>query len=177
MDNFNLSKYLKNNPLLKQKGRVNESIGGFKPSKNIFGDYENDDFYKKAGVEGNPDQEFTYDGDGSELINYAKQELNLDIINMGPNKYAIKKVLDWDDVESLFDMYGIKDPVIKPSGDMFEMYDGENDPEWYRDDKADFIKMKPTDDELDTLESKDKYWDSRAYEEKVYALRQLRKNK
>jgi hypothetical protein len=30
MDNFNLSKYLKNNPLLKSKNKVNESIGGYR---------------------------------------------------------------------------------------------------------------------------------------------------
>jgi hypothetical protein len=30
MDNFNFSKYLKNNPLLKSKNKINESIGGYR---------------------------------------------------------------------------------------------------------------------------------------------------
>lgn len=126
MDNFNLSKYLKNNPLLKQKGRVNESIGGYrdiKPSKNMFEMYDGEnppDYWED--YKNDFDQEFTYDGDDvDELIDYAEQELSLDIVKIidpeNPNKYGIKKVLDWDNVESLFDMYGIEDHIFRPSED------------------------------------------------------------
>jgi hypothetical protein len=80
---------------------------------------ENDPFYYNSKETGNPDQEFTYNGDGTELIDYAKNELNLDIRNMGRNKYGIRSVKDWDDVESLFNMYGIKDIIIRPKSKRF----------------------------------------------------------
>jgi hypothetical protein len=60
MDNFNLSKYLKNNPLLKSKNKVNESIGGYRDIPALREMEENDPTYydDNYGME-KPEKEVT----------------------------------------------------------------------------------------------------------------------
>jgi hypothetical protein len=57
MDNFNLSKYLKNNPLLKSKNKVNESIGGYRdiPALREMEEMDPRDHYDQNDIESSRD--------------------------------------------------------------------------------------------------------------------------
>jgi hypothetical protein len=68
MDNFNLSKYLKNNPLLKSKNKVNESIGGYRDIPALK-EANPSDFYTQKGGATFGENDPTYYDD-----NYGKEK-------------------------------------------------------------------------------------------------------